>query len=198
MTAERAGKLALDGIWGTLKQVRDQWVLLAFVMTALVWARDLYEQITDMPPQVAELREHVDVLGAAIARLDGARVHAEVDRSPALAFPGMKHVVEDGRPGGLVTVRFRPARWVRADCRPGTLAAYMIDAEEKWRSVDVDLVRLPRILETQDIAFGVHVPLRMAIGRAQLLIQITQDCGTHVQVDSSPRLHFRVLAPEAP
>ncbi len=113
--------------------------------------------------------------------------------SEALAFPGERHAIDDGRPGALVTVVLAPVVRVRADCRNSDFAAFMIDAGGRWYSVETDLERVPQIEDSQELAFGARVHPRMRAGRAQFLVEVTQDCGAGRQVDSSPRLHFRVL-----
>jgi hypothetical protein len=45
MTAEHAGKTAAQGIWATLRAVKEQWVLVVFVAGALFWARDRWEEL---------------------------------------------------------------------------------------------------------------------------------------------------------
>jgi hypothetical protein len=40
MTAELAGKTALDGVWVTLNKLKRQWVLLVFFIGALFGARE--------------------------------------------------------------------------------------------------------------------------------------------------------------
>jgi hypothetical protein len=193
MTAKRAGEVSVEGVFGTLGRMRDRWVLVVFAASALFWARDVYEQFVDLPARVAELGRGLDEL-----RTDGARSVAEqarpdVDRSAALAFPGERHAIEDGRPGDLVTVVLAPVVRVREECRNSDFAAFMIDADGRWYSVETDLVRVPQIEGSQELAFGVRVHRRMDVGRAQFLVEVTQDCGAFRQVDSSPRLHFRVL-----
>ena len=197
MTAKRAGETVARGFWVTLKRLRDRWVLLAFLATAAFWARDIYDEYVILPAQFAELRVKVDGLRSEVALLELGEVEVLIDRSPALTFPGMAHNVEDGSPGLPITVRFRPAERVREECHSGGLAAYMIDAGGRWYSVETDLARLPQFVGAQELAFGVQVHPRMALGRAQFMVQVVQNCGTHLQVDSSPRLHFRVLAPES-
>jgi hypothetical protein len=200
MTAIRVGKLAAEGVWVTLKRLRDQWVLLVFLITASFWARDFYEQFVDLPSHVAAQDELIVQLQAEIKRLDKRVVARVADRSPVLAFPGLRHGIDDGESGEPVTARLDPVQWLRSDCRTSDLAAFMIDSHDQWYSVETDLVRLPQLSGVQQLAFGVTVHPRMTAGRAQFLIQITQDCGSHLQVDSSPRLHFRVLetGPESP
>ncbi|MEM0988572.1 MAG: hypothetical protein AAGK00_06800 [Pseudomonadota bacterium] len=194
MTAKTAGKLAAEGFWTSLRTLRDHWVLLVFLATGLFWLRDTYEDFVDLPARVSELHQVVGDLRRDIASLDQAVAGGAPDLSPALAFPGAKHRVADGWPGQAVAVRLDPVVPVRPACRPGDLVAYMIDATGMWFVVDTDLDRMPELDGQQELAFGVRVHPRMAVGRAQFLIEVAQHCGTHLQVDRSPRLHFRVLA----
>jgi hypothetical protein len=193
MTARKAGEIAVEGLWGTLGRLRDRWILLVFAASALFWARDVYERFVDLPARVSELGRALDELRTDSARSDAEQIRPEVDRSAALAFPGLRHAIEDGRPGDLVTVALAPVVRVREECRNSDLAAFMIDADGRWYSVETDLDRVPQIEESQELAFGVKVHPRMDVGRAQFLVEVTQDCGSHDQVESSPRLHFRVL-----
>jgi hypothetical protein len=192
MTARKAGEIAVDEVWGTLGKLRDRWILVVFATSALFWARDVYERFVDLPARVAELARALDELRTDSARADEL-TGPEVDRAPALAFPGQRHAIEDGRPGDLVTVDLAPVMRVRADCRNSDFAAFMIDADGRWYSVETDLDRVPQIEEPQELAFAVRVHPRMDVGRAQFLVEVTQDCGAHRQVDRSPLLHFRVL-----
>ena len=190
----------MSGVWSTLRRLRDQWVLLAFLATALFWMRDVYEQFIDLPTQVEELHGSIYELRQDVTRLDARLATAVTDKAPALVFPGTGHGIADGQPGSFVTVRLQPAKRVRDDCRTTGLVAFMVDAVGRWFETETDLVHPPQLSGQQDLAFAVRVHPRMAVGRAQFLMQATQDCGTHLQVDSSPRLHFRVLPdlPETP
>ena len=185
--------MTAEGVFGTLGKMRDRWVLLVFAASALFWARDVYERFVDLPARVAELGRAMDELRTDSARLATGQALADVDGSVALAFPGQRHAIEDGRPGDLVTVLLAPVERVRAGCRNSEFAAFMIDAAGRWYSVETDLVRVPQIEGAQELAFGVTIHHRMRVGRAQFLVEVTQDCGAFRQVDSSPRLHFRVL-----
>lgn len=193
MTARKAGEIAAEGMWGSLRRLRDRWLLLVFVASALFWARDVYDRFVNLPARVAELGRVLDELRSELARFDVGQVRPALDRSAALVFPGARHAIEDGQPGDRVTVAFAPAVRVREECRNSDLAAFMIDADGKWYLVETDLVRVPQIEGSQELAFGVKVHPSMDVGRAQFLAEVTQDCGSHRQVDVSPRLHFRVL-----
>lgn len=196
MTARKAGELAAEGVWVTLRRLRDQWVLLVFAASVLFWARDVYDRFVDLPTRVEALGQAVGELRSQVARVEAGGGGRSVDRRPALAFPGMRHAIEDGRPGARVTVSLAPVERVRGDCRNTDLAAFMIDAGGRWYSVETELVRVPQIEGSQELAFSVKVHPRMAVGRAQFLVEMTQDCGSHRQVDGSPRLPFRVLPGE--
>ncbi len=193
MTARKAGEIAAEGVWGTLGRLRDRWVLLVFATSALFWARDVYERFVDLPARVAELGRALDDLRTDSARSDAGQIRPDVARSAALAFPGLQHAIEDGRPGDFVTVVLAPVVRHREECRNSELAAFMIDADGTWYSVETDLARVPQIEGSQELAFGVKIHRRMEVGRAQFHVEVTQDCGAQRRVDSSPRLHFRVL-----
>jgi hypothetical protein len=51
----------------------------------------------------------------------------------------------------------------------------------------------PALEGETDLAFGVRIHPLMDRGRAQVLVQVTFDCGTHRQVEAEPWLQFRVL-----
>ncbi|MEM9140213.1 MAG: hypothetical protein AAGB15_10325 [Pseudomonadota bacterium] len=193
MTAKRAGRLAALGFWRTLRRLRDQWLLLVFLATALFWMRDTYEQFVDLPADVAGLHTSIGALHDRIAHLEQNLEPIAAVRTDALAFPGTGHSIGDGRPGSFVTVRLAPAKRVRPECRATGLASFLIDANGRWFLAETDLARMPHFSGSEDLAFAVRVHPRMAVGRAQFLVQVTQDCSTHLQVDSAPRLHFRVL-----
>jgi hypothetical protein len=193
MTARKAGEIAAEGVWSTLGRMRDRWILVVFATSALFWARDVYELHVDLPDRVAELGRALDELRMDSARTASGQIRPDVDRSAALAFPGLQHAIEDGRPGDLVTVVLAPVVRVREECRNSELAAFTIDAGGRWYSVDTDLARVPQIEGSQELAFEVRLHPRMESGRAQFLVEVTQDCGAERQVDSSPRLPFRVL-----
>ncbi len=193
MTAREAGEIAAEGAWGTLRRLRDRWLLFVFVASALFWARDEYDRFVDLPARVVELGRVLDEVRSELARFDTGQVRAAADRSPALAFPGLRHAIGDGRPGDRVTVSLAPVVRVREGCRNSDFAAFMIDADGRWYSVETDLVRVPQIEGSQELAFGVKVHPKMGVGRAQFLAEVIQDCGAYRQVEVSPRLHFRVL-----
>ena len=198
MTARKAGKIAADGIWVTLKRLREQWMLLVFLATALYWARDFIDAMHDLPSRLERQERRIAVLAGEIATLGDAARSGSVHRPPVLAFPGTGHGIDDGRPGEQVVARLSPAQWLRDDCVTTGLAAFMIDAGDRWFSVTTSLARLPQLSGSQNLAFRVTIHPGMVVGRAQFLLQVTQDCGTHHQVDSTPRLHFRVLASQNP
>lgn len=191
VTAKTTGLLA-EGFWATLRRLRDQWVLLVFLATALFWTRDLYERFVDLPQRVVAMQQAIGDLGDKIARLEQTGLGVAPDRSVAVAFPGTGHGIEDGQAGDFVTVRLAPVRLIRKDCLIADMAGYMIDQQGVWFSVESQLSRLPNVADATRMAFGVRIHPDMAPGRAQFLIEISLDCGTHLQTDDSPRLHFRV------
>lgn len=194
MTADDAGKVAFDGVWVTLKRIKEQWLLLVFMAGALFWARDTIDQYLPLPGLVGGLAARVEAINASVARLEQAgNTGAVGDRSPVLAFPGTGHDAADARPGEWAQVRLAPVRTLRDDCRPTGVWAYMVDSSGRWFAVDTELAPMPHLTGDADLAFGVRVHPRMARGRARVSVQITHDCGTYQQVDTAPWMHFIVL-----
>ena len=194
MTSETAGKAAIGSVWATLRTLRDQWLLLIFVTGSLLWLRDTYDRFEQVPATLAEhgvrlaaLQDDVAGLQAAFAEDSAARTGAVV------AFPGNRHAIEDARAGDWTVAHFVPTRPLRADCRTVGVDAWMIDGEGQWFSADAGVASIPKLTDETDLSFRVRVPAEAAPGRAQVLVQLTHDCGTHFQVQTAPRLPFRVV-----
>ena len=193
MTAKTASRFALEGFWGTLRTLRDQWVLIVFFGTALFWVRDHYDQFMELPPRLAELQRDMDEVRGELVRLDKALVDPEAGRGPVLNLTGTRHAITDGAPGSRVAVTLETVQVVRDDCKASDFGAFMIDASGKWYSVTTDLERMLHVVNAQDIAFEVWVHPRMQPGRARFLIEVTYTCAQEIRVVRSPVLPFRVL-----
>ncbi len=195
MTAETAGKAAIEGVWGTLRALRDQWLLLAFMAGALAWLRDTYDEFAPLPATVAKQAAELSMLTDSVVRLEEALVReGQVRENPALAFPAGRLSMEDGRAGGWAVARLRRVRPLREDCRTEEVDAWVIDSQGRWFLAETSMSLVPQLTEETDLAFGVHVHADAAPGRAQVLVQFTHDCGTHRQLQTAPRLQFRVIA----
>lgn len=194
MTAKMAGKAAIDGVWVTLKKLKEQWVLLVFLTGALFWARDTYVEFANLPTLVRQQMSGLAKLEATVTRLE-AQVMRRLkdDRSPVLEFPGAKHGIDDGAPGAWTTLYWRPVERLRDECVASAINAWMIDRNGQWFPVETAVAPMPALEGTADLAFGVRVHPMMDLGRARILVQITFDCGTHRQVETAPWLQFRVL-----
>ena len=89
MTAELAGKAAVEGFWVTLRKLREQWLLLVFLAGALLWARDTYDEFVKLPSLVRQQRSGLATLEATVTRLEAEVVRSLTgDHSPVLGFPG--------------------------------------------------------------------------------------------------------------
>ena len=194
MTAELAGKAAVEGFWVTLRKLREQWVLLVFLAGALLWARDTYDEFVKLPSLVRQQMAGLATLEATVTRLEAEVVgRLTEDHSPVLGFPGTKHGIDDGAPGAWTTLYWRPVERLRDDCVASAIDAWMVDRNGQWFSVETAVAPMPALEGEADLAFGVRVHPQMDRGRAQVLVQITFDCGTHRQVETAPWLQFRVL-----
>ena len=100
MTAELAGKTAVDGVWVTLNKLKRQWVLLVFLTGALLWARETYDEFAKLPSLVRQQMAGLTTLEATVTRLEAEVMRRlQGDHSPVLGFPGNRHSVDDGAPG---------------------------------------------------------------------------------------------------
>ncbi len=70
MTAELAGKAAVEGFWVTLRKLKEQWVLLVFLTGALLWARDTYDEFANLPSLVRQQMAGLAALEATVTRLE--------------------------------------------------------------------------------------------------------------------------------
>ena len=194
MSTEKVSNEPSDGFWTVIKGIRDQWLLIAFVASTLFWARDHVVELTRIPEHIAAQTERLDDLEAKVSRLgDGAP--NETAGIPVLKFPGARHTVEDGAPGSAVRVTLDPVIWLRDGCIAGDLAAFMVDAQGLWHSVEIDIDQLPRVEASTPLSFSLQVHPYMNPGRARLLIQVALECGAERRREYTPWLHFRVLAP---
>lgn len=193
MTANIKGRFSLGRLLGSMRVLRDYWLLIVFVASALFWVRDTYHRLVDIPVEVLKIGQAIEALRADVATT-GAQGIQPVDLSPAVSFPGSGHSIEDGAAGQRVVVRLEPLFVSRADCRLGDVWAFMEDETGKWFSVATDLVKLPVLLGAHDIAFSVAIHPAMAEGAARFLLQIAQDCRERRRIVSTPKLPFRVVA----
>lgn len=185
----------MDGAMGTVKRLRDQWLLILFLSGVALWVRDTYDEFAKLPPLVREQMSGQAELQATVARLEDEVMRRLIgDRSPVLGFPGTRHRATDAAPGDWTTVTWHPVRRLRVDCVPRTIRAWMVDSRNQWFSAETALRAMPALAEDAELAFAVRVPEAAAVGRARLLTQVDTNCATHRQVETAPWLHFRIFA----
>jgi hypothetical protein len=195
MTAKLAGKAAIDGFWITLNKLREQWVVLVFFGGAIFSLRETYDEFAKLPSLVRQQMAGLAALEVTVTRLESEivlRLHG--DHSPVLGFPGNRHSIDDAAPGAWAVLQWRPVKRLRDDCVPSGIDAWMVDQNGQWFSVETAISPVPALNGEADLAFGVKVHPSMGLGRAQVLVQIAFDCGTHHQVETAPWLQFSVLA----
>ena len=194
MTAKMAGRAAIGGLWVTLDKLKEQWLVLVFLTGALLWARDTYDEFNKLPSLVRQQMSGLAALEATVTRLE-AEVKGRMteNHSPVLGFPGTRHGIDDGAPGAWTALRWSPVQRLRDGCVSSAFDAWMVDRNGQWFSVETAVESMPAFEGEADLAFGVKVHPLMDRGRAQVLVQVTFDCGTHRQVETAPWLQFRVL-----
>ncbi len=193
MTADLAGRAAIEGVWGTLRRLKEQWLLVLFLSGAILWVRNTYDEFAKLPPLVRQQMTGLAELQETVTRLEGeVKRRLLGDRTPVLEFPGARHGVADGAPGTWTTLSLRPVRRLRDDCVPRGISAWMVDHQGRLFSVVTAMRSMPLLRDETDLAFSVLVPGAATAGRAKLLVQIVLDCGTHRQVETVPWQQFRV------
>lgn len=194
MTAEMAGKAVVDGIWGTFRKVKDQWVLLAFLTVALFWARDAYNEFAGLPELMRRQMEGLATLEGTVRRLEAELMRRlDGDHAPVFGFPGTRHSIDDGAPGAWTVLRWSPVRRLRTDCTPNRIDAFMIDQGGRWFSVETAMAPMPVLEGNAELAFSMRIHPRMDRDRARASVQITSDCGSHLHVEATPWLPCRML-----
>jgi len=171
MTAEKAGRAAVEGAWETLRKLKEQWVLLMFLTGAMLWVRDTYDEFAKLPSLVRQQMSGLTQLETVVTRLEAeVKLRLMEDRSPVLEFPGTKHVIDDGAPGAWTVLHWRPVQRLRDECVPGAIDVWMVDRSGQWFSVETALAPMPAIEGESDLAFGVRVRPQMDPGRAQVRV----------------------------
>lgn len=194
MTAEMAGRVAVEGAWAGLRRLREQWVLLVFFAGALIGLRDTYDEFAKLPALVRQQVSGLATLEAKVTQLDAEVMRRfTVDQSPVVAFPGTKHSVDDGAPGAWTVLHLRPVRRLREACVPRRIDAWMVGRDEQWFTVETSVTLMPALEGETDLDFGVRVHPLMKRGRARVLVQVSFDCRGYPRVETTPWLHFRVL-----
>jgi hypothetical protein len=160
---------------------------------ALLWAQETYQEFAGLPELVRRQMDGLTALEVTVTRLETELMRRfERDDEPVFGFPGTGHSIDDGAAGAWTVLRLRPVRRLRADCLPVAIDAFMIDVAGQWFSVETAMTPMPVLDGDADIAFGILIPASVHPGRARVAVQITSDCGSHMQVDPAPWLQFRV------
>ena len=195
MTADDAGKTAAQGIWATLRTLKEQWVLIVFVTGALFWARDTWEELSGLPATVAAMSAETGALARRIETVEAALAGRPGGQGGQilLSFPGGRHRASDARPGGWSEVRLDPVRPAEGDCAPVSVDAYVVDAGGRWFQARATVEAPPALEGEGELAFAVEVPAGVSPGRAEIALRFVHDCGGAIAVAAAPRLPFRVL-----
>ena len=158
MTAKHVGRNAVSGLWLMLKRLRENWILIAFVATVLYGARDVHDEALLLTERVKNLYSATEELRTGMARLEAGSQGRWSIIARRWRFRGLLHAATDGRPGEWVMARFRPVHALRPECQAAGMAAYMIDTDRRWFSVQTDLAGWPSVDSLEELAFGVDGP----------------------------------------
>jgi hypothetical protein len=194
MTANKAGKVAIDGFWGSVRTLRDQWFLLVFMAGALVWARDTYHAFSNLPVFVRQQEVAMASLETAVTRLEASLMQRlDAMPAPALRFSTGHLGLDDGAPDDWTVLRWQPIRNHAAECVARDIDAFMVDADGRWFAA-VTAITVPGTDQARTgHAFGIRIPPKMAAGPARAGVRIVSECGSRRLVEIASWLPFRVI-----
>jgi len=189
MTAEHQQEQAPPGVFARLKRIREQWLVVVALASALFWARDWVEVYAGLPARLDRQEvglQSVSVrtgwLEAVVSAWPG-RAGGRSDRLPGVRFglgtlsPGQTAVI--AWPGGRPEER----------CTMHSATGVMVDAAEQWFPVTASLAPEPNA-ETQGLAVAVAPHPGMEAGQARLKLRLTRECPDRQRIEISPWLVF--------
>lgn len=178
------------GLLAALKRLREHWVLVVALASALFWARDLVETHAALPGEVARQLETVESLAVRTAWIETViAVWPGFDGGEAASLPGTRFGLAALAPGAKAVVRW-PGGGRPSACALRSVSGVMVDASGQWFPVAAE----PAEAAGSGLAVTLRAHRQMGPGSARLKLRLTRDCGDRLQVDISPWLIFTATA----
>jgi hypothetical protein len=195
MTTDPSGK-GSPGVLSALRKLREQWVLIVALASALFWARDLMEEYARLPREVSRQGEAVKALSARVAGIEtrlGVPEGGPAPR-PGIAPDALPGPLE-GRAGAWTVLRWRSVYALDPDCVPRSASAVLVDGEGHWHALESRLRRDGQTPGERSLALGVRPHESMGTGRARIRIRLTHACSGLQREESSDWVPFVLLGP---
>lgn len=189
MTADHSGTGAV-GVLTALRRLREHWVLIVALASALFWARDMAAIYGRLPAEMARHAQAVSDLADRIAGLE-ARLDPLAGRDflPGEGI-GMIQGPVEGRYGITTMLHWPLVGPPDRSCAARAVSAVLIDSGGVRHALDVqpDPQRDP--LGDRSLALGVRPHARMGPGRAGIRVWMLWSCRGRMRVDRSAWLPF--------
>lgn len=193
MTAEPSGRGAA-GALSAFRRLREQWILIVALASALFWARDLVEAYVRLPADVARQGEAISVLAARVAGVElRLGVPEGGDAPPEDISPDAHPGPLEGRAGLWTVLRWRSVYALDPDCIARAASAVLVDAGGRWHTLETSLRPGPGRDGERSLALGVRPHASMGVGRARIRVRIVHSCSGQQREESSPWVPFVLL-----
>lgn len=194
MEADGSGRELL-GTLDVLKRLREQWMLVIALVSALFMARDLAEVYVRLPGDVRRQAETVAGLGVRVTGLEDRIGHVEVAGSaPGQTAPSTLSGRLEGRAGSWTTLGWHSAAALDPDCALHRADAVLVDTEGSWHALELHLERAS-VSAREGLAFRVRLHPRMELGLARVRVRVLHRCRGVDREESSPWTPFVLLIP---
>lgn len=199
MTAECMAK-GVGGALASFKRLREQWLLIVALVSALFWARDLVMVYARLPEDVARHAVAVDQLERRVAGLEAGHLSLQAGGPPPEG-PGLLSGPPGGRHDQWTELHWRSDAAGDPTCRLMEIGAVLVGPTGQWHRMPARTVPQSRPQtpsrarrETGSLALGVKPHARMGVGRARLRLQLVHDCNGRLQTERAPWRPFTLRA----
>jgi hypothetical protein len=189
MKADRQdGDRGAGETWAAMGRLREQWLLIVALASALFLGRDMVESYAHLPEEVARQGREIAGLGVRMGWME-----AVAARWPAIAdgeearLPGHRFGLGTLRRGEEAAVRW-PGEQGPAGCRLTSASGVMRDAGGQWYPVPVTVREAGGAP-----VLGLRADAAMRAGPALLRLRLARDCPDRHRIEISPWLMFTLL-----
>ncbi|GMG84761.1 hypothetical protein LNKW23_39770 [Paralimibaculum aggregatum] len=196
MTIDCQGK-GIGATLQALKKLREHWVLIAALVSALFWARDLVVLHARLPEEVSRQGAAVAALGTRVTGIELALGLAAPGGLPPMGGGGLSGPGA-GQAGRWTALAWRSALAADPHCAPERLSGELVDAAGRRHALPARI--RPDLPETGGGALGLGVKphARMGVGQARFRLQVSHRCRGRIRAELTPWFPFLLQPGVAP
>lgn len=194
MKADASGR-GMQGTLDVLKRLREQWMLVIALVSALFWMRDLAEIYARLPGDVRRQDAAVAGLTVRVSGLEDRIGHIEAAGSaPAPTSPSTLSGRLRGRADHWSMLAWHSAGALDPGCAVRRADAVLVDADGTWHGLELHLER-GQAPPREGLAIRVRPHLRMGSGLVRIRVRVVHRCHGADREESSPWTPFVLLNP---